>query len=111
MTLRCSGVTLNNEKDSIVWTWNHTKGDVTVKMTYDALVAQNLTMVFEWWYKALWKIQVPAKIILFVWLCLHDRILTGENYRRRGGIGPSVCFKSAALDEEDHGDQASFQLA
>jgi hypothetical protein len=27
-----------------------------------------------------------------MWRCLMDCILTRANYRRRGGIGPSVCI-------------------
>jgi hypothetical protein len=26
-----------------------------------------------------------------MWLCIKDCILTGINYQKRGGIGPSVC--------------------
>lgn len=27
-----------------------------------------------------------------MWLCLYNKVLTGEKYRKRGGIGPSVCL-------------------
>jgi hypothetical protein len=46
----------------------------------------------EWWHIVLWKLQASLKIILFAWLRLHDRILTGKNYMLRGGVGPSVCI-------------------
>ena len=60
-------------------------------LAYDALVFQNLSTKPTWWYKDIWKINIPAKIIMFMWICLKDCVLTGENYRRRGGVGPSVC--------------------
>jgi hypothetical protein len=91
LKLRYSGVSLSCKDDSIVWSWNLGSGVVTVKSSYEALVDQNTMVDPVWWHKALWKVHVPLKIILFVWLCLHDCILTGENYRHRGGIDPFVC--------------------
>jgi hypothetical protein len=72
---------------------------VSAKSTYNALVDQNLKVEPEWWFHGLWKLQVPIKLILFMWLSLHDRILTGENFRRRGGIGPTAC--SLCLQDEE----------
>jgi hypothetical protein len=66
------------------------QGVATVKLAYEALVAQNVAVDQEWWHIALWKLQDPVKIIPFSWLCLHDRILTGENYMLRGGVLSSV---------------------
>jgi hypothetical protein len=34
-----------------------------------------------------------------MWLCLKDCIPTGVNYKKRGGIGPSVC--SLCLRDEE----------
>jgi len=99
MMLRSSRVACSTEEDSLVWTWNQSNGTISVKLVYDALVTQNLLVDHVWWHKAIWKLQVPVKIILFVWLCFHDCILTGENYRCRGGIGPSVC--SLCLNDEE----------
>jgi hypothetical protein len=66
LVLRCSGVTLNREEDSLVWTWNQSKGVVTVKFVYEALVTQNVAVDQEWWQRALWKLQAPVKIIFLL---------------------------------------------
>jgi hypothetical protein len=76
--LRCSGVSLRNEEDTISWSWNHSSGFITVKSAYDALVDQNVKVDPEWWYREIWKLHIPVKIILFVWLSLQDRILIGR---------------------------------
>jgi hypothetical protein len=34
-----------------------------------------------------------------MWLCLKDSILTGANYKKRGGIGPVVCILCLQDDE------------
>jgi hypothetical protein len=82
LMLRCSGVSLRNEEDTILWTWNKSLGVVTVKSAYDALVVQNVKEVPDWWFELFGKYRFLVKIILFVWLCLQNHILTGENYRK-----------------------------
>jgi hypothetical protein len=80
MMLRSIGVALSTEEEySLVWTWNQSNGTVSMKSVYDALVTHNLLVDHVWWNKAIWKLQIPVKIILFVWLCFHNRILTGKN--------------------------------
>lgn len=36
---------------------------------------------------------------VFSWLCLKNRVLIGDNYRIKGGIGPSVCILCLQDDE------------
>jgi hypothetical protein len=97
--LRSSGISLNNSRDKLVWSWNRAKGSVTANLAYQSLSYINLLDDNRWWYKAIWKVNIPGKIICFMWLCLMDCILTGANYRRRGGIGPSTC--SLCLRDEE----------
>jgi len=72
---------------------------VTTKLAYEAIVGKNLTVDKEWWYLAPWRIKIPTKLILFVWICLMNKILTGENFRLRGGTGSSVC--TLCLENEE----------
>jgi hypothetical protein len=97
--LRSSGVTLNSDEDNVVWSWNKSTGSMTAKLAYDALITQDVVEEPVWWHKALWKVKIPVKIILFIWLFLYDCVLTGENYRHRGGIGPSVCTLCLKAEE------------
>jgi len=89
--LKQNAIDLTNEPDRLVWTWNMADGVVTVKEAHNALVHLADVEDHKWWYSLIWKIKVPIKIILFMWLSLNNKVLTGENFRRRGGIGPSVC--------------------
>lgn len=50
-------------------------------------------------WKDLWKNQIWMKIKLFMWLMQHKKILTWENMRKIGVIGPSRC-KLCKLPEE-----------
>ena len=67
-----------------------------MKAANEVLVAPNVVVDQEWWQRALCKLQARVKKIIFYSLFLHDCILTGEYYRLRGGLGPSIftlCLK------------------
>ncbi len=53
----------------------------------------------EWWFRAIGKLHIHVKIILFVLPSILDHILIGENYMHRGGIGPLVCSLCLKIDE------------
>jgi len=86
-----NAISLSKKQDLLVWTWNKESGEVKVKEAYDALINRNLEYDSKWWYSLIWKVRAPLKLILFLWLILKNKVLTGENFRIRGGIGPSVC--------------------
>jgi hypothetical protein len=90
-TLRDSGINLTNENDNMVWSWNRTPGTITAKLAYQSILFFNNSEEKKWWYKAIWGLNIPIKLVCFMWMCLKDCILTGVNYQKRGGIGPSVC--------------------
>ena len=46
----------------------------------------------KWWNLSLWKWHVPLKIKLFCWLSMENKILTGDNYMKKGGIRPNICL-------------------
>jgi hypothetical protein len=89
--LRSSGIFLNPEIDKLNWSWNRVTGKVTAKLAYQSLLFVNNLDGKKWWYKAIWSVKIPVKMICFMWLCIKDCILTGINFQKRGGIGPSVC--------------------
>ncbi|KAJ1695641.1 hypothetical protein LUZ63_012339 [Rhynchospora breviuscula] len=42
------------------------------------------TGIWSYYYKQLWKIKVPPKVKIFLWLLLQDRLLTQDNFQVRG---------------------------
>jgi hypothetical protein len=89
--LRSSNIHLTIDNDKLVWSWNRATGTVTAKLAYHSILFFNKLEEKKWWYKAIWSLNIPIKIICFMWMCLKDCILTGVNYQKRGGIGPLVC--------------------
>jgi len=91
LNLKSSGIILNNSNDKIVWSCNRATGIVTIDLAYKSISYKQNKEIFKWWYKAIWKVNVPSKITCFIWLCLKDCIIIGANFRKQGGIGTSVC--------------------
>lgn len=46
--------------------------------------------------------QSSSQSEIFIWLCIHNKILTWENLRRHGFCGPGVC--SLCMMEDEHID-------
>jgi hypothetical protein len=97
--LKCSGIHLKNTNDKIVWTWNRSTGEVTTNLAYQSILYLNQMEERRWWYKSIWKVNIPVKMICFVWLCLKDCILSGVNYKKIEGKGPYAC--SLCLRDEE----------
>jgi hypothetical protein len=74
-----SGFELNNEKDSLMWSWDTKGGQVTTKQAYEVQLEEAVVVEPVFWYSDLWNWHLPLKIKLFMWLLLEQKILTWEN--------------------------------
>jgi ribonuclease HI len=79
--------------------WGHSaSGNFSVKEAYYLQGNyHNQEMDNIWskiWNKALW-----PKVSTFLWLIIHNRILTWDNLRKRGFIGPSICVLCQCQEE------------
>ena len=64
MGLRKKGISLSNEEDMIIWTWNKHSGTITTKQAYYSLWV-GITCDRQWWFMYIWKLQVPLKLNFF----------------------------------------------
>lgn len=53
-------------------------------------------------YKFLWKVKLRLRIKIFLWLILHNAILTKDNLLRRNGKGDPKCFFCNELESINH---------
>lgn len=53
-------------------------------------------------YRSIWKLQIPNKIKIFLWLMLKNSILTKDNLTRRGWTGNDECHFCGAKESIDH---------
>ena len=52
-----------------------------------------------WWWSKVWKIQVPLKAMLTLWLDLNNKLLTWEALLKQGFKGPRLCLLCRAEGE------------
>jgi hypothetical protein len=68
-----------NERDAIIWQYNST-GKYSVQSLY-AIV--NDTGVIQVFTLVMWKIHVPPRLHIFLWLLANNKILTRDNLAKR----------------------------
>ena len=72
--------------DILRWGYS-TRGSFSVKEAYSIRISRNAVSDDIW--KKNWTVNLWPKVALFVWLVARGRILTCENLRKRGILGPS----------------------
>ena len=76
-------------QDFPVWRWT-SDGVFTIKSVYEQLKKpSNATISRDW--KVAWSLKVPQRYRTFLWLCLHDRVLTNELRLERKISATSAC--------------------
>ncbi|OVA00064.1 Reverse transcriptase zinc-binding domain [Macleaya cordata] len=75
-------------EDEVMWMASKSK-EFTVASCYGSLTQQ-----FQQNFRAdlVWKQEWPPKIAFFLWLAIHNRILTLDNMERRGYMFVNRCF-------------------
>lgn len=81
-----SSVVLNNETDALVWQYEKSSQYSTT--FYYVINFRGVTPMFV---PAVWTIEVPPKIQMFLWLLAHNKLMTTDNLLKRGIIKPKSC--------------------
>ena len=85
------------EQDQLRW-GNKSEGTFNLKEAKLILLDLNSQAPDKTWQN-LWRHQGWMKIKLFMWLVQHKKILTWDNIRKRGVLGPSRCQLCEAQEE------------
>eukprot|EP00253_Pinus_taeda_P013124 PITA_13124 len=79
--------------------WDPSGSSYTVKSGYQ-LICNNIYQIPIWnHWRLIWKSEAIPKIKFFTWLLLKGKVLTSENLRKRGIIGPSRCPNCCLAEE------------
>jgi hypothetical protein len=85
-------ITLDREyEDSLCWSKNSQNDSYMIKLGYKAWLEEKSETQLKWWWKPLWKIKAPPRCKLTLWLALNNKLLTLDNWLRRGWCGPNIC--------------------
>jgi hypothetical protein len=79
--------------------WGHTpSGTFTIKEAY-FLQEKFHNQLKEHIWHIIWRSKLWSKVSTFLWLMVHNQILTWDNLRKRGFIGPSICYLCQQQEE------------
>jgi ribonuclease HI len=79
--------------------WGHSaSGNFSVKEAYNIQCHQDNQPADTIWSK-IWRKELWPKVSTFLWLIIHNRILTWDNLLKRGFTGPSMCTLCQAQEE------------
>jgi hypothetical protein len=74
------------------------RGTFNIQEAYELKENLNPPPLREVWRK-IWSLKHWPKISIFLWLVVHDSILTWDNLTKRGFTGPSICHLFLAEEE------------
>ena len=83
-------------RDTLRWGYGE-KGIFSTKEAYNIIIQKQISKDLLWekiWHHSNW-----PKVSTFLWLLGHNRILTWDNLRKRGFIGPSICHMCRKEEE------------
>lgn len=93
----CSQIELGTHADSSRWLLEK-NGQFSVKSFYNVLAVKQVDFPFKYF----WKIKLPLKIKVFMWLIDKNSILTRDNLLHRGWQGPKECVFCGNDESIDH---------
>lgn len=99
--LRSQGICRIQEGDRLRWEGSRSEGGLRVKDIYSTLINQKPELEQDCWFGVFWKVDVPIKMIIFLWLVRYDKNLTWRNLQRRGWQGPGLCLLGGSHEEEN----------
>jgi hypothetical protein len=80
-------VNLKDEPDSLVWVWD--RSGVYSSHSFYAVI--NYRGIKPMFIPAIWKVGVPPKVQLFLWLLSHNKLAIMDNLKKRGMDKPEQC--------------------
>ena len=93
LEIACS-ISLSSEMDSLVRQLEN-KGVYSTSSLYHVINFRGVSPVY---IPALWKLAVPPRVHIFLWLVSHNKIMTRDNLRKRQILKPEEC--SFCLEKE-----------
>ena len=89
--LKKAGLCRYEEGDHITWVGKMRSNKVVVANTYKYLIHTLCALNHTCWFYKVWKLDVPIKIILYVWLVWWNKSLTWENLSKCSLNGHRRC--------------------
>ena len=93
-----SSLILSTEDDSIIWNFD-SSGKYSAQSLYDIVNDRGIKQLYT---LVTWKIKVPPRIHIFLWLLANNRILTRDNLAKRREVQDKMCLFCSENESVNH---------
>jgi hypothetical protein len=93
-----SSISFNEEEDAIVWQYN-SSGKYLVQSLYAIMNDRGMRQIF---IPIMWKIHVPSRIHIFLWLVANNKTLTRDNLAKRRPVDDLNYLFCTELETTNH---------
>ena len=83
-----NSVILNNEEDTIIWKFN-SNGKYSVQSLYAVLSFRGVSPIL---IPVVWKLNIPPRVHIFLWLLYNNKLLTRDNLQKRRDVADRSCL-------------------
>jgi hypothetical protein len=92
------GIQLIDEEDAMIWQFDSSIV-FSVQSLYVAINDRRVKQVFT---PVMWKIHVPPRILIFLWLLANNKTLTRNNLAKRREVSDMTCLVCNEYETTDH---------
>jgi hypothetical protein len=92
------GLILSDGEDQMVWKISDS-GVYSSQSLYAVLNFRGITHVF---LPAVWKLNIPPRVQVFLWLVSHNKILTRDNLAKRQHVNDPSCLFCGEIETMEH---------
>ena len=93
------GIAPTKQNNDDCFRWDPSGTSYTVKAPYHQICNSDHPMPIWTQWKIAWKSKTLPKIKFFIWVLLKGKVLTSDNLKKRGILGPSRCPNYQAAEE------------
>jgi len=91
-------VSLSEEEDHIVWNYT-SSGRYEVQSLYAVVSFRGVAPIYV---SSVWKLSIPPRVQLFLWLVSNNRVLTRDNLAKRREVSDPTCLLCNEMESVTH---------
>jgi hypothetical protein len=83
-----TGMQFDDEDDAMIWKFN-SSGKFSVQPLYAIVNERGVRQIYT---PMVWRLSVPPKLHIFLWLLFNNKTLTRDNLAKRREVGDKTCL-------------------
>lgn len=83
-----NSISFSDDEDSLIWELN-SQGVYSVQSLYATISFRGIKQIYT---PVMWKLKVPPRIHIFLWLLANNKLLTRDNLAKRREVADKTCL-------------------